>query len=357
MGKPIRENNFGALRIMAAFMVLSGHMAYFIGVSPPSFLGQEIHRLGVTILFLIAGYLITQSWISDPAPLRYTIKRFFRIWPPLAVFLFIATFLIGPFLSYLTWKEYYTHPQTLTYLQNSFFYIQYVLPGVFSENPYPNAVNGSLWTLPVEVVMYILIPIFVSICRVKKDGTKRKSYYGLLIIAILFCAMDLLVRIFAPTARLVVYATDWVAALKLIPYYLIGMAFANPDLKKWLNLPFACFLILFVTSFHFSEIKMAFLSYFILPYFIFSIALAPTTFFSRFFAKYEISYGLYLYGFFIQQLIVYLTQKYQISFSLTVYTIICTLITIIVSLFSYRYVEQPCLALSKKILLSFGKKT
>ena len=34
------------------------------------------------------------------------------------------------------------------------------LPGVFTTNPYGSAVNGSLWTLPVEVTAYVATLVF-----------------------------------------------------------------------------------------------------------------------------------------------------------------------------------------------------
>ena len=74
-----RENNFNIIRFMAAIMVMAGHMAYIGGYSLPILWGQGIQSLGVKIFFLIGGYLISKSWLSDPNPLRYSIKRIFRI--------------------------------------------------------------------------------------------------------------------------------------------------------------------------------------------------------------------------------------------------------------------------------------
>lgn len=65
-----RENNFAALRLIAALMVISGHMGYIVGSSIPTLFGRQIQSLGVYIFFLIGGYLITKSWMSDPHPLR-----------------------------------------------------------------------------------------------------------------------------------------------------------------------------------------------------------------------------------------------------------------------------------------------
>ena len=67
-----RENNFNIIRFMAAIMVMAGHMAYIGGYSLPILWGQGIQSLGVKIFFLIGGYLISKSWLSDPNPLRYS---------------------------------------------------------------------------------------------------------------------------------------------------------------------------------------------------------------------------------------------------------------------------------------------
>jgi peptidoglycan/LPS O-acetylase OafA/YrhL len=47
-------------------------------------------------------------------------------------------------------------------LKNIALYINYYLPGLFESNVYPGAVNGSLWSLPAEFVMYLLVPILIS---------------------------------------------------------------------------------------------------------------------------------------------------------------------------------------------------
>jgi hypothetical protein len=62
----------------------------------------------------------------------------------------LTTFIFGPLISIFSVKTYFS---MLVKEMTSFNLIsKYVLPGVFTTNPLPNAVNGSLWTLPIEFV-------------------------------------------------------------------------------------------------------------------------------------------------------------------------------------------------------------
>lgn len=351
------DNNFSILRIVAALMVISGHMAALTGTSLAPFLGKSVQSLGVAIFFLIGGYLISKSWLSDPKPHRYALKRFFRIEPALVAFVLIAVLVVGPFLSYLPVQEYYKHPVTWEYLKNIGLCVQYSLPGVFSENIYPHAVNGSLWTLPVEAAMYILVPILLTVLGIRKDHTKKWSRWMLAGLCFALCIFDLVIQLYYPQARLIFYATDWVEALHIIPFYVIGMVYATFDIKKFLNLPVACVMMLGAACFNLEDISRTAQIYIVLPYFVFSIAFAQPSPISKFFDKFEISYGLYLYGFFIQQIMVLLAANLKWEVSLTVYTIVSTLVTAFVAYLSYRFVEQPCSQIGKKLLTRLDNKT
>lgn len=151
-----RNNNFNIIRFVAAMMVVLGHMCHLVAVEVNQLLGQAVSTIGVKIFFLISGYLIAQSFLNDSNIVRYCIRRFFRIIPGLAGVVLFAVFIIGPVFTILPIKDYFSHGTTWAYLKNIGLYIQYFLPGVFEANPYPDAINGSLWTLPVEVILMIL---------------------------------------------------------------------------------------------------------------------------------------------------------------------------------------------------------
>ena len=161
-----RRNNFDALRMVAAAAVLVSHafpLAH--GYSTPQPLsgvsrGQtELGSISVLIFFVISGYLITQSFDRVPVASRFLVARALRIFPALFVVLLLSVAVLGPAVTTLPPREYFGHPATAWYLPNnlSLFRMQYSLPGVFEQNPYRASVNGSLWTLQYEFAMYLVV--------------------------------------------------------------------------------------------------------------------------------------------------------------------------------------------------------
>lgn len=123
--------------------------------------------LGVAMFFSISGYLIAISWMRDPHLGRFAVRRLLRILPGLVVVVAFCALVLGPWMSTVPPAEYYWHPGVWAYFRNILFSPVYSLPGVFGANPYPHAVNGSLWTLPLEFFLYFaMIPVsFLGIVR------------------------------------------------------------------------------------------------------------------------------------------------------------------------------------------------
>lgn len=350
MGADGRKNNFGIIRLTAALMVMAGHMGILSGTEVPSFIGQAIQGIGVKVFFLLGGYLITKSWLGDPHPLRYGIKRFFRLIPPLAVYVIIAALVVGPLLSSLSPGEYYSSPVSWAYFSNIALHVNYFLPGVFGTVPYPNAVNGSLWSIPVEAAMYIIMPVAVFLTGLRKNTKRSHVLLGILTIAV--CSFQIFTDWFFPGSRMVFYGTDWVQGLRLMPYYFIGSLFVLPEIRKLVNLQVASIVLLVYSclslDFPISEIAVLV----VLPYFVFSLALDKQAYFVDRLKKWEISYGLFLYGFFVQQMMMYFLQILNISLLFIEYYILCVALTIVPAYISRKYIELPCIALSKRILRS-----
>ncbi|MBW6499612.1 MAG: acyltransferase [Bacteroidales bacterium] len=152
-----QQNSWDALRLMAALMVLVSHQHALLGGVQPTVLGwNTLGGLGVSVFFFLSGALIWQSWQRDPAPTRFLRRRALRIFPGLWVVLLSSTFLLGAWVTEQRLSVYLSDAETWRYLSGAFLVIRHHLPGVFETNPYPSAVNGSLWTLPVEFGCYLM---------------------------------------------------------------------------------------------------------------------------------------------------------------------------------------------------------
>lgn len=348
MERTKRENNFNIIRFVAAIMVMAGHMAYIGGYALPTLWGEGIQALGVKIFFLIGGFLIAKSWNADDKPMRYMTKRIFRIFPALIVYTLLVTFVIGPIISTFTINEYFQSPITKNYLRNILLFPFYSLPGVFETNPYPNAVNGSLWTLPIEFALYIFVPIILILSGRKKE--KKSSFIIISLITVSLCSLQIVKLIYHPEWHCVLYGTDIWSAMELIPWYLIGVLFTFPCMQKILNIQVSILAIFLLSCINPGSITFCVLKYIVFSYTIFSFSLVEKPCFSNWFSKFDISYGVYLYGFFVQQVVVYALNKNGIVIGEIWLLGICIGITCIMALISCVCVEIPTQKLCKKIL-------
>ena len=162
-----RDNNFDALRLVAASAVIFSHsflIAEGTEAHEPLILltgRQSILGLtGVFVFFAISGFLVTQSFETSGSPLAYLAKRALRIFPGLFAMLVVSAFVIGPLVTTLPLAEYLTDAKVYGYVVGNTLLNLTVheLPGVlFVDNPVGLEINGSLWTLRYEFMMYMMV--------------------------------------------------------------------------------------------------------------------------------------------------------------------------------------------------------
>lgn len=345
-----RENNYNILRIMAAMAVMYGHMYVLMGGAAPGLFANEINSLGFKMLMVLSGYMITQSCIYDSKLTRYVTKRLFRILPALIFYTLIAMFVIGPIFTTLPVTEYLKNRGTWEYLYNIVLNPRFQLPGVFTSNPYPAAVNGSLWGLPIEVACYVLIYIILKLLC--KFSWKRVAF-GIIIAGLFFLLICQIV--FYPEASSIIWGTDWVRALKLCPYFFMGSLFAVTNMKNYCNVQIALSLLMISVAFH-SNIYIVneTIAMLVIPYVIISLGECSEPVFSKYFKNIDITYGIYLWGFPVQQILIQiLIVNNQYSIGANVMFVLSLIITVVIATVSWFVVEKPASTLMKKVLKKF----
>ena len=170
VGPSIESNNFDAIRLIAALCVLISHafpLTYGSDEFEPVYRwshGQTtIGTIAVGVFFAISGFLITRSFVhagrSWGGVSRFVRARVLRLVPALLVALLLLAFLFGPLVSSQPIADYFQFPQMVRFILINCSFVSFhdTLPGVFIHNPFPNSVDGSLWTLRHEVRCYLMI--------------------------------------------------------------------------------------------------------------------------------------------------------------------------------------------------------
>jgi peptidoglycan/LPS O-acetylase OafA/YrhL len=185
-----RDNNYNLLRFLAAALVIYSHSFPMSGVkSDPleRLVGFSFGHLAVDVFFVISGFLVTSSLLSRRDLRTFAIARALRLFPVLVVGAAGCALLVGPWQTDLPLAKYLAHPGTWQFLaQNSVpwpFGVCYVLPGVFQHVPLHGAVNGSLWSLPWELSMYVILCVLGGLAfagrRLLSERALRRVLVGL----------------------------------------------------------------------------------------------------------------------------------------------------------------------------------
>jgi len=345
------RNLFDFLRLFAATLVLWGHAFSLTGQVAPGCFGNAIGTIGVKIFFVISGLMITRSWLADSRLGPFALRRALRIMPALILVVLLTSFVIGPLATVLPKGDYFRNGATWFYLRNILLFPVYALPGVFGSNPYPGAVNGSLWSLPAEVCMYLLTPLVIG----RRPVFARISIIvvaGLFTVCGLYC-----VRINPLHPAPVFYGTSLLSLLDVAAYFQIGAIFAVFSLDRLCRPVFSLLLLLVCGAFvrhvgrtndigSLSEVLLLFT----LPYAVISVgSIRLTGRLGRLLAKPDFSYGMYLYGFPVEQLISSIFHG-QISAMQEFY--LALPVTFLCGAISWATVERIALRLKPRRLVS-----
>ena len=160
-----RDNNFNLMRLLAASFVLASHSVALSTGQPAAeplraLLGVSLGDIAVDLFFVTSGFLVTGSLLARRDLAAFAAGRALRIYPGLWIALLLTVLVAGGAFTTLPANEFFASHGTWDYLRRNAiipFDVAFELPGTFEHLPYPRIVNGSLWTLPPEMKMYALL--------------------------------------------------------------------------------------------------------------------------------------------------------------------------------------------------------
>jgi peptidoglycan/LPS O-acetylase OafA/YrhL len=318
----LRNNSFDLIRHLAALMVLVSHHFALSGLEEPGIAGyNSLGGIAVTAFFSISGLLISQSFFNSRSFADYLGKRVVRIFPALILCAFVMTYLAGAVFA----DGYVTSFGALAdFLRISVFgraNIEPITQGFILSESF----NGSLWTLKIEFGFYLLLALAL--------GMYRRALMPWV-----------LLTVFAVATYALGNHVPGALAQKLAVYSAAGIAFFAGAViafnQQYLSdrrvlaiaLVTAAGLIFFSLGTPLASVLAT------LGVCLATLSLGLLYVDKTIRRRFDISYGMYLYAFPVQQLII---NKTSLTFIPSM--LVSALIVIVLATVSWRLVEQPAL--------------
>lgn len=177
----LRHNSFDLLRLLFAGTVCLVHAANLSGHAELAWIDRVLSStVAVRAFFVISGFLVFMSFERSGTLRAYAGKRARRILPAYCAVVLLCAVGLAAFSGERA-ADYFFSPAWLKYvLANLAFlnFLQPTLPGVFAANPV-TVVNGALWTLKIEVMFYVAVPLCVWLVRRRGPFRTLAGLYGL----------------------------------------------------------------------------------------------------------------------------------------------------------------------------------
>jgi peptidoglycan/LPS O-acetylase OafA/YrhL len=289
------------------------------------------------MFFALSGFLVAGSLTRTPQLTKFLGLRALRIYPALIADTLLAAFLLGPALTTLPLSDYFRAHDLHHYMLNCLGIIHYNLPGVFASNPSPYVINRQLWTVPYELQCYIVLSFLAFL------GVFQRRYV-ILSLSILFQLSIFVWAVISEHGHFNL-SLGPVRGSALVMVFLAGVTLYALREKVILN--FWLFIAAIgVTVVGFSvPLGEYFISY---PVAYMTVYLGFQNPRANFLHKLgDLSYGIYLYGFPLQQVVASVSwaRHWYISFPLSL------ALSIIVAAISWNVVEKPALTLKRHLAL------
>ena len=337
------HNNFDFLRFFLAALVIFSHsfpLLYGSKEWEPLYraTGHQVEAGAVAVdgFFVISGFLIAQSWVRGRGLWDFVKKRFLRIYPGFAVALLFCVLVVGP-LAGVNLATYFRDPATYKFFWSPLLLwnVMLGLPGAFEHNAFSGAVNGSLWTIPYELKCYAMVAVLGLLGLYRR----REAVLALFLVVFAFYNVEPYLHLRHFHALL---DRDYLP--RLVTFYLAGMAayFYRDKIphSRWL-LAISLFALAVSLRAGLSLTLPLFGSYVLLY-----VAFSKGFRLGNFGRRGDISYGVYLYAFPVQQILVQQWHSHLTPLTLFLLALPCTCL---LAVLSWRWVEQPFLKRKSRV--------
>ncbi len=346
VGQVMRANGgagpgFDALRLILALSIFCSH-SYFTSQGDDGSLWETPLRpllmTMVPMFFGLSGFLVTGSALRTQSLRVFMTFRVLRILPALVAEVTLSALILGPLLTAVSWHDYFSSRQFYEYFGNIIGRIRYVLPGMFLDNPMAGFVNINLWTLKPEFFCYVLMAAMI----VTRVINRRKLV--ILVVAILL-AVSLVTNVFHNISE------DNFGHNPYMPYVIVLYFMLGVVAFHWRD-------FIPVDSRLFAVAAIAAYALMRHPGYAF-VATIPTMYCMLYLSMLKFprlrlvesgdySYGVYLYGFPIQQTLVHLFPIFREWWPLLF--VIAAPTTLSFAAFSWHFIEKPTLGLKRFVI-------
>lgn len=342
-----RDNSIAALRVLLAALVVFSH-SYDVGgfgLDPLVIFShghQSFGSLAVAGFFALSGFLITQSYCRSRSVWRYLWHRVLRIFPAFWMCLLVTAFLFAPLISLLEHGNLagYLHagadsPSRYVAANALLDMKQYGIAGLLTRTPYPGAFDGPLWSLHNEFLCYLAVAALGILGII----TRRHAILVGLTLCVSVASLFPGIVPAAPPLALLILVFGRGASLDPILYFFVGslyFLFRDKIVLHWGLFLLATLLIFMSLSTGWGAVVLPLAMPYALLWLAFRLPMA------RFGRHDDISYGVYIYAFPVQQLLatIGLHRHGQL-----LYLGLTFALTIPLATLSWHLVEQPCLRL------------
>lgn len=283
------------------------------------------------MFFALSGFLVAGSLLRTKTLVMFLGLRGIRIFPALGMECLLSALILGPIFTTYSLTQYYSDPLFARYFFNIIGHVQFVLPGVFLDNPAPGAVNAQLWTVPFELACYVALAVLAVVGLVKRRVLVVVAMIG---VQVTHLAGGLILH----QGDLSALGGGHIGGVNLVVSFLAGVAvYLYRDVLLW---DFKTFAVCLVASLLLYETPATTL-----------LAVFPTAYLTVYLGLLnprkialmrgaDYSYGLYLYGLVVEQALAAVGVRQWAAM-----TVLTLVLGGLFAAFSWHVVEKPALRL------------